>query len=260
MHCFNKWSDTQKKIVAVVYFQKLDILGTTCKRKNNLSYTGTSQQPSSDKKPNKEIKKKRVDKWQRRDKWLTTTITKGTTEKLLPSLETISTENLWRLRKQRISTSTPTVHCRMSCMRAHSRARQGKPNQCLCLSIFTPDWKGHGSLMLSTSTYLFHHFSSYFIPYFKIPFPWKAHISVGSIPFNWTLRLELLIQSKRSLLIWCGSQSRPVNFYWYRYGKLRSEANTLRKSYSMMQKEKKLSNTKNLTRSSADTIRVKNLL
>jgi hypothetical protein len=33
------------------------------------------------------------------DKWLTTTITKGTREKLLPSLERIPTENLWRLRK-----------------------------------------------------------------------------------------------------------------------------------------------------------------
>jgi hypothetical protein len=41
---------------------------------------------------------------------LTTTITKGTREKLLPNLEDTSTENSFLLRKQQISTTIPVNH------------------------------------------------------------------------------------------------------------------------------------------------------
>lgn len=46
---------------------------------------------------------------------LTTTITKGTREKLLPNLEDTSTENSFLLRKQQISTAIPVNHWRISC-------------------------------------------------------------------------------------------------------------------------------------------------
>jgi hypothetical protein len=41
---------------------------------------------------------------------LTTTITKGAIEKLLPNLEEISTENFFLSRKQQMSTSIPVDH------------------------------------------------------------------------------------------------------------------------------------------------------
>ena len=61
---------------------------------------------------------------------LTTTITKGAKEKLLPSLTEISTENRLRSRKQQISTRIPVDHCRISC---NLKPKEYKP--CIYLSI-----------------------------------------------------------------------------------------------------------------------------
>jgi hypothetical protein len=61
---------------------------------------------------------------------LTTTITKGAKEKLLPSLAEMSTANRFRSRKQQISTRIPVDHCRISC---NLKSKVYKP--CIYLSI-----------------------------------------------------------------------------------------------------------------------------
>jgi len=46
---------------------------------------------------------------------LTTTMIKGTSEKLLPNFALISTENCFRSRKHSINTRIPMDHCKISC-------------------------------------------------------------------------------------------------------------------------------------------------
>jgi hypothetical protein len=53
----------------------------------------------------------------------TTTITKGTTEKLLPSFETICIENSFRSTKHSTSTNTPIADCRISWPKLHKPCR-----------------------------------------------------------------------------------------------------------------------------------------
>jgi len=53
----------------------------------------------------------------------TTTITKGTKEKLLPSFETIWIENSFRSTKHSTSTSTPIADCRISWPKLHKSCR-----------------------------------------------------------------------------------------------------------------------------------------